>query len=140
MFRRDALCNCPLLQTISLPASLREIENGYIAGKNLKEIQVDSENVNYSSKDGVLYSKDFTKLYCCPGKKEGVLIHHESTTEIGRCAFAKCDELTEIRIPDTVTIIGDAAFSSEKIKFDGNDFVFDYSYVIHAATGSYAET
>ena len=87
-----------------------------------------------------MYSKDFTKLYCCPGKKEGVLILHESTTEIGRCAFAKCDELTEIWIPDTVTIIGDAAFSSEKIKFDGNDFVFDYSYVIHAATGSYAET
>ena len=36
-------------------------------------------------------------------------------TSIGEDAFAGCESLTEVAIPDSVTTIGDAAFKSSKL-------------------------
>lgn len=62
--------------TISTKDYERSIANACI---NLKKITVDPENPYYRSVNGVLYSKDMTKLYSYPsGKSEALFIMPES--------------------------------------------------------------
>ena len=67
---------------------------------NLYEISVDSDNKNYSSYDGCLYSKDKKTLYWCPTLKEKVSVYPE-TTQIAYNAFSYCDKLESIDIKKT---------------------------------------
>ncbi|MBO5867133.1 MAG: leucine-rich repeat domain-containing protein, partial [Clostridia bacterium] len=101
--------------------------------ENLKGIVVDQENAYFSSRDGVLYNKNQTKLLHFPknyGKDtydvpQGVTaIAQESFSEsivkcvtlpdsvktIGNMAFYMCERLKKINIPSNVTSIGDHAF------------------------------
>lgn len=79
--------------------------------KNLKSIDVASENNNYVSVSGILFNKDKTKLVCYPaGKTEinydvpyGVIVIDDG-------AFARCVSLTSITIPDSVMRIGGDGF------------------------------
>ena len=77
----------------------------------LEEIVVDEMNPNYCSKDGVLYSKDMTRLIACPGAKKSIEIP-DSVTMIQICAFCGCENLTSIEIPSGVIELGLHAFES----------------------------
>ena len=79
--------------------------------KNLTEINVNPENANYSSINGVVYDKNASTLIFCPNKKASITIPN-SVTSIGDCAFINCSELSSITIPNSVTYIGDYAFKS----------------------------
>ncbi len=76
----------------------------------LTSIEVNADNPNYSSLDGILYNKDKTKLITYPGGKQGYFAILESVTEIGSSAFYGCTGLTSVTIPESVTDIGDDAF------------------------------
>ena len=78
--------------------------------KNLTEINVNPENANYSSINGVVYDKNASTLILCPNKKASITIPN-SVTSIGNYAFMNCSELSSITIPNSVTSIGDYAFS-----------------------------
>ena len=79
------------------------------AGK-LTEINVDSGNTVYSSKEGVLYSKDGSTLVCYPcGKEDSSYIVPEGVTAIGNSAFEDCN-VTQVQLPDTLTRICAHAF------------------------------
>lgn len=59
-------------EIINLPASIEYIsaDNPFLQCGNLKEINVDPENENYCSSDGILYSKDMKSLIHYPKAKE----------------------------------------------------------------------
>lgn len=77
--------------------------------KNLTEINIDDDNPQYSSEDGMLYNKDKTQLIRCPIAKKNVTIP-DSVTEISGSAFSSCCNLTEIKIPDGVQVIKSLTF------------------------------
>ena len=79
--------------------------------KGLTSINVDTRNPKYKSIDGVLFSKDGTKLIKYPeGKNADNYTVRDSVTSIGDWAFYGCKGLKEVKIPDSVTFIGEAAF------------------------------
>ncbi len=106
-----AFSSCTSLTSVTIPNSVTEI-GGYAFSRctSLDNINVDSGNAKYSSIDGILYNKDATSLICCPGAKTSATIPN-SVTEIGDGAFSSCINLTSVTIPNSVTEIGEGAFS-----------------------------
>lgn len=108
-----ALSNCSSLVSVSLPDTISEIDSYAFNGcSSLEEIIVSSENENFVSLDGVLFSKDMTKLIRCPGKMQGEYIVPEGVERIGTNAFAYCEEITSVILPSTLTYISGDAFSN----------------------------
>ena len=105
----SAFANCKSLTSISIPNSVTSIGDCAFYFSSLTSIEVNANNQNYASIDGVLYNKDVTTLICCPGGKTSITIPN-SVTSIGSSAFSSCKALTSITIPNSVTSIGDYAF------------------------------
>ncbi|MDY0276709.1 MAG: leucine-rich repeat protein [Acholeplasma sp.] len=80
---------------------------------NLINIEVDDENQNYASRDGVLYNKTYTKLIKNPeGNKLSSIEFAESLLEIADYAFINTiDTIKSIELPNSITRIGKGAFS-----------------------------
>ena len=77
---------------------------------NLTEINVDRNNMRYSSIDGVLYDKYQSTLIYCPQKTKAKEINIPSTVrKIDAAAFRNCRELFSVTIPN-VEEIGFGAF------------------------------
>jgi len=71
----------------------------YFSGcPKLTSIKVNSNNKNFVAIDGVLYSKDKTRLVACPGGKSGKVTVPASVTEISWDAFGGCKKITAINI------------------------------------------
>ena len=108
-----AFYNCDSLESLRIPAGVTEIGELAFAGcYPLTEILVSEESERFSSAEGVLFSKDGTRLLCCPGGKVGEYAVPEGVTEIGDRALYECGRLTAVSIPVTVTSIGKEAFAS----------------------------
>ena len=78
----------------------------------LQEFQVTTSNPYYCSVDGVLFSKDKTKLVTCPCGRRGEYAIPDGVKTIGKSAFFGCCYLTSITIPNSVTIIDGWGLSS----------------------------
>ena len=104
---------CTNLEKIIISDSVISI--GYDTFKNctsLKEMNVNKNNKNYSSVNGVLFNKDKTILVKFPtGKSDIEYIIPDSVTNIGIGAFEYCISLEKITIGNSVTGIGNCAFS-----------------------------
>ena len=111
---KKTLIKCPDGKTgsFTIPNSVTTIEKyAFLDCKSLTNINVAEDNLNYTSIDGVLYSKDKKTLITCPGGKTGSVTIPNSVTSIGSYAFLKCTGLTSVTIPNSVTSIGEGAFS-----------------------------
>ena len=104
--------NCLSLTSIKIPSSVTSIGDGAFSGcDSLQEINVDEDNNNYSSLDGVLFNKTKTELMKYPDNKVGTeYAIPSSVTDIGDGAFENCASLTSITIPSSVTSIGSKGF------------------------------
>jgi hypothetical protein len=79
----------------------------------LTAITVDTNNLFYSSADGVLFDKNQTTLLQYPmGNAATSYTISNSVTSIGDYAFQGCADLTSVTIPNSVTNIGAGAFES----------------------------
>ncbi|MBO4250974.1 MAG: leucine-rich repeat protein [Paludibacteraceae bacterium] len=112
----QAFENCDRVKTISIPASVTSVGVlGYNPMANcdsLVSINVDTENPNYSSVDGVLFNKSQNTLLAYPAGKED--IHYEipnTVTTIGLCAFEGATHPMNIPLPNNLETIGMKAFS-----------------------------
>ena len=105
--------NCPISGKMVIPASLTSI-SFYATGKptfpvNLTEVEVDSANPVYSSKEGIVYDKAQTKVLYCPGGKTGEVVISAS---VDAYAFTGC-HISKITILNGATTIGNAAFKAD---------------------------
>ncbi|MBQ3419724.1 MAG: leucine-rich repeat protein [Erysipelotrichaceae bacterium] len=110
-----AFYNCTSLTSITIPNSVTFIsETAFDNCTSLTSINVDSNNPNYVSIDGVLFEKTngvATKLALYPiGNNRSSYEIPNSVTSIAS-AFRYCLSLVSITIPDSVTSIGHSAFS-----------------------------
>jgi archaellum component FlaF (FlaF/FlaG flagellin family) len=108
--RDNSFYGCSLIKGITLPSTLKEYSNPFMECTSLETIIVDSNNETFMSEKGVLYSKDKTKLYCCPPKYQYDYTIPDTVTNIMDGAFASQNMLSEITVPDSVTEIQSSAF------------------------------
>jgi len=109
----SAFKDCTHLNSIIITSSITSI--GKYSFKNSSSlINVDENNPNYSSIDGVLYNKDKTTIIQCPTSKTGSFIIPSSVNFIGISAFENCKGLTSLTIPVSVKSIDADAFSGSK--------------------------
>lgn len=86
------------LSTVTISRNVVKIEsNAFLNCYSLTTINVDPNNKNYMSEDGILYNKNKTSLICYPGSKIGTSYTVGSNvTEIAFCAFSANENLQEI--------------------------------------------
>ncbi len=82
----------------------------WIEGGAFPSVEVDPENREFSSSDGVLYSKAYTELFrCAPGMKGRVKVL-DMVRIIWEEAFCGCSHLTDIELNEGLESIEQAAF------------------------------
>lgn len=111
-----AFTNSLGLEKLTIPASVEEIGLGAILGTaSLAEMTASENNQYFSTDNNVLLNKEKTELYCAAGGITGSYTIPDSVGVIYPYAFATCMELTEVIIPEGVTEIGEAAFTTSGI-------------------------
>ena len=85
---------------ISLPASLQSIGTGNFIG-DIQTIELNSESNYFTLKEGVLYTKDYSRLIRCPASVTSFVIPKE-TSYIESYAFSECDSLLDVYYEGTI--------------------------------------
>lgn len=108
----DCFDSCTKLKSITLPATLKSFtETSFDNCPELLAINFDSKNPNYTSIDGIVFSKDTSTLICYPeGKKDETYIIPNNVTNIFMYAIENNDYLKEIVVSENVDTIQESAF------------------------------
>lgn len=95
---------------VTIPNSMfHQYTNNYCS--NLTSIEVDENNPNYSSVDGVLFNKDKSILIKYPSNKaEATYTIPDTVKSIDANAFYRCRNLTSVILQNGLTDIGNQAF------------------------------
>lgn len=95
---QGAFSRAKLPGTMTIPASVTRIGTGAFAGaQGLVEIRVDAGNPTFKSQDGVLYSKDMTRLIQYPANRVGSSYRlPDSVNYLAKDAFAGVTQLKQI--------------------------------------------
>lgn len=117
--------NCNDLTNVTIPASVVSIVGNPFDYAQLK-LKLAPENPEFSLIDGVLFDKTGTKLLVYPCGRPGDTYEvPEGTTEIGAFAFAGCQQLSKVTIPESVTTITSNSFwNCDNLQL----YVWDESY------------
>ena len=116
VIRNRAFNKCLSLNSITIPKSVQDIETySFFGCTSLEAINVAASNKNYADVNGILFSKDKTKIVCYPANKKNMSYSIPvSVKVVGVAAFRDCIYLKGITIPDSVTNIEHHAFSNCK--------------------------
>jgi hypothetical protein len=108
----SAFTACYGLSTVLIPSSVSAIGTDVFQNcTKLTTINVEANNLYYSSADGVLFNKNKTTLIAYPYNKTVTSYSIPNTvTTIGEKAFNTYYGLTSITIPNSVVTIGNGAF------------------------------
>ncbi len=108
-----AFAECYSLGSIEIPSSVKTIGVGcFNICRTLQMINVSPDNENYSSIDGVLFSKNKdTLIYYPNGKDATTYTIPDGVISIEGGAFFEQYQLMSVTISDSVTTIGEYAFA-----------------------------
>lgn len=113
---KNAFYNCEKLKSVTIPQNVSSIGlAAFVEGlseSSLTEIKVDPENPYFSEKDGVVFSKDGTKLIVFPSGRSGDYQIPDGTVSVGDYAFYYCVNVSSITIPGSVRSLGEGAFGN----------------------------
>jgi len=112
------------MTSINIPSTVTSIGNDAFYGcSQLTAFNVAEDNPNYSSLDGVLFNKDKTTLICFAQMSTQYYTVPDGVIHIDR-AFARCENILEVTISDSVESIYFEAFDSchslRKLNFSEN--------------------
>ena len=102
-----AFSHCSRVTMLTIPSSVTTIgSNPFVELK----VQLNNESSHFYVEDNVLFTADKSQLiaYCSTQASYSI---PNSVTSIGDFAFSSCKSLTSLTIPNSVTSIGDSAFS-----------------------------
>ena len=106
-----AFLGCPNIRRIFLSKNVYSIGSNVFTGlEALETIDVDEGNAKFSSKDGVLFSKDGEMLYRYPAAKAGDYAIPEGTKGIYYASFSETAKLTSIKVPASLETFAPEAF------------------------------
>ena len=108
------------LTSINIPASVATIGNAVFGFcRKLGYIEVDKNNANYTSLNGVLYDKGLRYLISFPCNLTNDYTIPDGPYYIRPYAFYGCEKLKTLNIPQSISIFGEHAFN----------FCYSLSYV-----------
>lgn len=134
--KEGAFSQCASLKTITLPSKLKEFNSNIFTGTNIQHINVSTSNPDYSSIDGIVFSKDMKTLIMYPATLEAesytvpagvtaigdeafrnnkyikTVVLPTGLKKIGSAAFNGCSNLADVVFPNTLESIGSSAFGS----------------------------
>lgn len=107
-----AFSGCNGLSEITIPSNVTYIGSGItINCQNLERINVDADNTNYTSRDGVLYNSSIDELIIYPIGLEGSeFVVPEGVKQIAAYAFMNAKELKIVHLPSSLIHIGQDSF------------------------------
>lgn len=107
-----AFLGCTSLKTVKLSTGVAKIEkNAFGSCSALREVQVAKDNPNFSSLDGVLYSKAQDTLVIYPAAKtDAAYTIPGGVTSVAMYAFSENPYLETLTIPNSLIKVGDSAF------------------------------
>ena len=107
-----AFLGCTSLKSVKLSTGVAKIDkNAFGSCSALQEIQVAKDNPNFSSLNGVLYSKKQDTLVIYPAAKTDAAYTIPScVTSVAMYAFSENPYLETLTIPNSLIKVGDSAF------------------------------
>lgn len=107
-----AFMHCKNLASVTIPRSITSIEHAaFSACASLTSIEVDKDNPNYSSQNGMLLNKNKTLLMQYPGGGAANCTIPASVTHMEEGAFYRCVTLESVILPNGIAKIESSAFS-----------------------------
>lgn len=108
----NAFYSCDSLVSVYIGSGVSGLISGStFMGELLSSITVSSDNMTYSSENGVLFNKNRTTIYKYPPSKAGdSYVIPNTVTLLEASSFWNTKLLTSITIPDSVTTISQGAF------------------------------
>ena len=102
----SAFYECSSLTSLTIPNSITTVGSNPFRGLTL---QLDNRSPHFYVEDNVLFTADKSQLiaYCSSQTSYSI---PNSVTSIGDSAFSSCESLTTLTIPNSVTSIGGRAF------------------------------
>ena len=136
---KNAFYNCEKFKSVTIPQNVSSIGlAAFVEGlseSSLTEIKVDPENPYFSEKDGVVFSKDGTKLIVFPSGRSGDYQIPDGTVSVGDYAFYYCVNVSSITVPGSVRSLGEGAFGNcssltKAVLNEGLEEIGEYAFQI----------
>lgn len=110
-----AFAGCSSITSIRIPKNVKIIDGSSFAGCHISGFELDSQNPNFVEIDGVIFSKDLTRLVAFPSYyPHAQYIIPRTTKVIGWGAFMD-SRIDAVEIPESVEIIEGWAFQNSLI-------------------------
>ena len=102
--------SCSKLKQINLGKNVSYIDPVIMLFGCNANVSISSENPNYVVEDGILYSKDKSKLIACLEMKTGEILIPSTVKRIGKLAF-DCQKINKVTFQEGIEVIEDMAFT-----------------------------